>query len=558
MQHYLRSERSEQMPFNEQNEWKPNNPKQVEFLSIPTSVKEAFFGGGAGSGKSELLLMYAVVNGWHTQQGFKQVFMRRTYPEIKREIIPRSGQMYRRLGGKFNKSDLVWTFPREDQYGSGFEPDGGMIFFGHCENEDDVHNYDGMEINLYTPDELTSFTEFIYTYIGFTRVRTGNQKLPAIIRASGMPGDIGHAFVKKRFVDPHPSGGKLLVGRGGNKRIYIHSTYKDNINGDPNYGQSLEALPEAERRAKKYGDWSTYEGQVFDEFRDRHYPGEPDHAIHVVDPFVIPTHWPRIMAIDWGYTAMCSIGYAAISPEPRVYVYRHQAFFGEKIEEWAPKVKAFVDQDKPSDIIICHSANQHRGDPHTILEQVSSALNATIRLGERDRVGGKILLHEYLRWREAPKVLTGEVKYDEKVAQWILRNKTIDDYNKYVASFNMGQQNEVLPKLRFFNTLDVKMIWDALKMCVYAKTLKGGKKAEDVAEFNGDDPYDMLRMLVHGADQFFNIAIDLQAKLTKIEAVNQHFAATNDMTAYYRNMRKVESDTEMMIRPVRRFHGGRR
>jgi len=140
------------MPFNEQNEWKPNNSKQIEFLRIPVTVKEALFGGGAGSGKSELLLMYAIVNGWHNQSGFKQVFMRRTHGEIKREIIPRTRMMYTRLGGKFNKSDMVWTFPREDQYGSGYEPDGGMIWFGHCENENDVHIYDGMEINLFTPD----------------------------------------------------------------------------------------------------------------------------------------------------------------------------------------------------------------------------------------------------------------------------------------------------------------------------------------------------------------------------------------------------------------------
>lgn len=544
------------MPFNDKGEWAPNNPKQIDFLKIPVTVKEAMLGGGAGSGKSELLLMYGVVNNWHVEPGFKQLFLRRTYPELKREIIPRSGQMYRRLGGKFNKSDLIWQFPREDQYGSGFEPEGGMIFFGHCENEDDVHNYDGMEINLCCFDELTSFTEFIYMYIGFTRVRTSNPKLPAIIRSSGMPGDIGHAFVKKRFVDPAPSGGILLNGRGGNKRIYIHSTYKDNVHGDPNYGQSLDALPEAERRAKKYGDWSTYEGQVFDEFRDRKYPNEPDHAVHVIDRFDIPKHWPRIVAIDWGYAAMCSVGWAAISPEPRVYVYRHQAFFREKIEEWAPKVKLFINQDQPDDVIICHSASQNRGDPHSVLEQVSEALGVTIRLGERDRVGGKNLIHEYLRWTAKFAQALNDGKYDEQVAQWILRNKGLEAYRDYIQSFEIPGV-EVLPKLRFFNTPEVKMIWDALKMCVYAKASKDGKKQEDVAEFDGDDPYDMLRMLVHAADQFFQAAQDKQSKLNKTEVVLNQFQASQDMTAFYRNMRKLESDNSELVKPIPRFHRNR-
>ena len=83
---------------------------------------------------------------------------------------------------------------------------GAMIFLGHCENEDDVHKYDSMEISLYTPDELTTFTEFIYTYIGFQRTRSPRDSgLPSLIRAAGMPGGIGHTFVKKRFVDPYPA-----------------------------------------------------------------------------------------------------------------------------------------------------------------------------------------------------------------------------------------------------------------------------------------------------------------------------------------------------------------
>jgi hypothetical protein len=546
------------MPFNDKGEWSPISQPQIDFLRLPTSIKEGFFGGSAGPGKTEILLMYAIVHGWHTQQGFKQLFLRRTYPEIVREILPRTRNMYLKLGARYHRQDKYWVFPREDQYGSGAYPDGGLIFFGHCEHEDDVHNYDGMEINLFTPDELTSFTEYIYTYIGFTRVRTSLPHLPAIIRSSGMPGDIGHSFVKKRFIDPAPNGGKIIVGRGGNKRIYIHSTYKDNTKLDPNYGQGLEALPdEAERRAKKYGDWSTYEGQVFDEFRDKHYPSEPDHAIHVVDPFVIPKHWPRICAIDWGYSAMCSVGWGAISPEPRVYVYRHQPFYREKIEEWAPKIKLFIDSDKPSDVVICHSANQHRGEPHTILEQVTNALGIPVRLGEKDRVAGKILIHEYLRWKtfDAP-VELGTL--DVELAQWILRNKGVEEYKRYCAAFAPQEAEKNLPKLRFFNTPEVKMIWDALRMCVYEKSDKSGKKKEDVAEFSGDDPYDMLRMLMHAADQFFTTAKDLQNRLNAIDQVVSQFRISGDVTAYYRNMRRVETEQLSSTRPVTRFHRARR
>lgn len=544
------------MPFKD-NEWKPNNPKQIAFLGLPNSIFEGLFGGGAGTGKSEILMMYSIVRGWYNQQGFKQLFLRRTYPELKREIIPRSQDMYARLGGKFNKSDLVWTFPREDQYGSGFANDGGMIFFGHCEHEKDAKNYDGVEINLLSFDEITSFTEYIYTYIALSRVRTSNPNLPAVVRSSGMPGDVGHTFVKKRFIDPCPTGNKLILGKGGNKRIYIHTTLNDNIDGDPTYGQKLDGLNEAERKAKKFGDWTSFEGTVFDELRDKHHVGEPEHAVHVVEPFAIPDHWPKVIAIDWGYAANCSVGFAAISPEPRTYVYRRLGFKRKKIEEWAPDVRFFVDKDKPIDAVICHSAGQNRGDAQNIHQQVSEALGIPFRLGERDRIGGKTLIHEYLRWKEPDVVKVDPNQYSHDTAQWLLRNKSLAEYNRYIASFTETPK-QVLPKLRFFDTPEVRNILDALRACTYAKSSTDGKAKEDVAEFEGDDDYDMLRMLVRSADQFMGMGSETQAKLTAIENVNQQLLKTADVTAYYRNMRKLESEERGAMKVVKRFHRGRR
>src|SRR5687767_10105343 len=286
----------------DKNFWKPNR-KQEQFLAIPTSIKEAFYGGGNGSGKSDVLLVYGIVHRWHENPRFKQVFMRRTFPELRNEIIPRSRDIYTKFGATLNRSEMCWTFPRLDQYGgTGMGNMGAMVFLGHCENEDDVHKYDSMEINLYTPDELTSFTESIYLYIGMTRVRTSDPKLPAIIRAAGMPGGIGHTFVKKRFVDPYKAGGKIIQGKGGNKRVYIHSTLDDNKEHiDPTYAASLENLNEAEKKARRWGDWSAYLGQVFDEFRDKKYPDEPDNAIHCVEPFNIPDWWPKFIIGDWGF-----------------------------------------------------------------------------------------------------------------------------------------------------------------------------------------------------------------------------------------------------------------
>jgi len=546
--------------------WKPTR-RQEAFLAIPITIKEALLGGGAGSGKSDVLLVYGIVHRWHENPKFKQVFMRRTFPELKNEIVPRSREIFNKFGATFNKTDMVWTFPRTDQYGAGIMGNAGaMIFLGHCEDEKDVHKYDSMEISLFTPDELTSYTEYIYLYIAFERNRAPKDSgLPSITRATGMPGGIGHTFVKKRFVDPFPEGGKIIVGRGGNKRIYIHATLADNPHIDPSYSQSLDGRPEAERKAKKFGDWSAYLGQVFDEFRDHKYPDEPENALHVIEPFDIPSWWPRIVIGDWGFAAMTWLGFFAISPSKRLYLYRELYWIKTKIAEWAPVLKDFIERENPRKIKFCKSSGQDRGQEHTIQEQIESSIGRPIELTNNNpgsRVAGKMLLHEYLRWKQRPVISSNEIPmYNEEHARWLLRNRGLIEYKSYLSLFDPPVEETNIPKLQIFKCNDegnheghpscCPVVINAIKACSYDKP-KNDKPAEDVAEFSGDDPYDGLRYACDAADRYFEEAIEEFSRIQKQEIFIQKVERDQDFTAFYRNMRSIElDDTPRMIR---KFH----
>ena len=505
------------------------------------------YGGGAGSAKTDVLLLYAICHGWHENPGFKQVFLRRTFPELRNEVIPRSRQIFSRFGASLNKSDMAWTFPAPGQAGSGFNNAGAMIFLGQCENEDDVHKYDSMEINLFTPDELTSETEFIYLYLGFTRVRTSDPSLPAIIRAAGMPGGVGHTWVRKRFYDPAPPG-TVIKGRGGNLRIYIHATLADNPHIDQGYKQSLEALPEAERRAKLFGDWNAYAGQVFDEFRDRHYPDEPENALHVIPEFLIPEWWPRIVIGDWGFAAMTWVGFAAISPQRRVYVYREMHWTKTKIEEWGPYVKEFIDLERPRLVKFCRSAGKELGLEHTIQEQISNALKCPVELTDNtagSRVAGKQLIHEYLRWKPKAQFLKQkQAVYSEETAMWILRNRGMKDYHSYLHSFDEMEPENNIPKLQIFDTCPVLI--EAIKACSYDK-----KKVEDIATFAGDDPIDGLRYIVDTAENYLETAEGEFKIIQKREALAAKLRQSSDWTGFYRDMKTLEANK---YKPVRMYH----
>lgn len=554
-----------------QNHWKPNR-KQAIFIGLPTTIKEAFYGGGAGSGKSDVLLVYGLFHRWHENPLFKQVFMRRTYKDLKKEIVGRSREIYPKFGAKYNATDMVWTFPRPDQIGgTGLANAGAQIFLGHCELEKDVHNYDSMEISLFTPDELTNCTEYIYLYIAFERNRSPRGSgLPSITRGAGMPGGIGHTFVKKRFIDPYPEGGKVIIGKGGNERIYIHSTLEDNLdNIDPTYARSLDGRPEAERRAKKFGDWSAYLGQVFDEFRDKRYPDEPENALHVVEPFEIPDWWPKFVVGDWGFAAMTYIGFYAISPSKRVYLYREIYWYKTKIEEWAPVLKSFIIKESPKSVKFCKSAAQDRGQEHTIQQQIEAALEMPIELstsGPGSRVAGKMLVHEYLRWKPKPTIVSAEMPiYSEERASWLLRNKGLEEYKAYLKLFDPPEEETGLPKFQIFkcdadnhdghpNCCPVMI--EAIKACSYDNKTKEGKAVEDVAEFEGDDPYDDLRYALDSAEQYFEEANQEFKKIEKQAALIAQLNATQDWTAFYRNMRTIESGA---LKPIKLLHrAGRR
>jgi hypothetical protein len=519
-----------------ENEWKPSK-KQALFLSLPFTIKEAAFAGGAGSGKTDLLLIYPLVHKFHEHARFKQLFLRRTYPEIRDEIVPRSKRLYEPFGAKLNQSTMTWTFPS-----------GARIIMGHCEDENDVHRYDSTEINLFTPDEITSFTEYQYLYIGFTRVRTSDPTLPAIIRCCGMPGNIGHTWFKKRFVNPFPEGGKIIVGKGNNKRFYIHSTLADNPGIDPSYKQSLLALPEAEKRAKLLGDWDAFLGSVFDEFRSIKYPDEPGNALHVIPPFEIPSWWPRIVVGDWGFAAMTWVGFGAISPNKRLYIYRELSWRKTKISDWAPHVKQYIDKENPRLIRFCKSAGQDRGQEHTIQQQIEEELGHPVELTNNtpgSRVAGKTLIHEYLRFTTKYAPITEKPTYNEEHAMWLLRNRKMTEYKSYLNTFADPVPETNIPRLQIFDVCPVLI--DAIKACTYDT-----KRIEDIKEFDGDDPIDGLRYMVDAAESYFNDAENEFNRLQKQDALVQQMEQTQNWTAFYRNMSRLESNS--YNKPVARYH----
>jgi Terminase large subunit, T4likevirus-type, N-terminal len=541
--------------------WKPHK-RQETFAEIPDVVFEALYGGAAGGGKSELLLMLPIVRGFYKEPRFKGLLLRRTFPELEAEIIVRSREWYPLTGAKYNEDKKRWTFPS-----------GAIMQFGHAEYESDVRKYDSSEYNYVAFDELTSFTKFQYIYITRTRCRSSSSRLPAIARAGTNPGNVGHAWVRDHFIDIAPYGtiaivkvkrddGSIIYDADGNtvtnKRIFIQSFAEDNpylMENDPQYINRLESLPEAERRAKREGAWDTFEGQVFSDYREVAdiASGEPPNACHLVEPFPIPDWWLKFLAIDWGYSAMTIALWGALSPDDRLYIYREYAIKEAKTSTWATEIGQLSTGEKYTDIVLCRSAWQTRGDELTQQEAFTKYSGLIARQADNNRISGKLTLQEYLRWKvRPPRTPISQVEYSHETAAKILRVQGQEAYQSYLASFEPVVEKEILPKLQIFP--DCKEFRKCLPLCIYdKKSNTTNKPAEDVREFDGDDPYDAGRYLVRSVDNYLGSLKNEGARRNKINQVVEQFQRDQNWTEFYRKMERAES-FHSRIQPIRRYH----
>lgn len=524
--------------------WRPTE-KQNDVIAAPDTVFELLGGGAAGGGKTDLGLLIPCIRQFTEHPKFKGLVLRRTYADLEKEIVPRQHEWYKPQGARYNETKKVWKFPS-----------GAMIQNGHAEREQDVRKYDSAEYNYIDWDEATHFTGFQYLYLSISRCRSSSPDLPAFVRGFTNPGNVGHGFFKTRFVDPAPAGKKIIVDKiTKQKRMYIPFLGRDNpylTLNDPTYLARLEGLPDVEKRAKLYGDWNSYEGQVFAEFRVIRLGDEPEYAVHVIPPFPIPEWWPKFLVIDWGFKAMTFAIWGAVSPSGRLYIYRTWAWQGKTIKDWAPECVNLSGSEVFEDCVLCHSAFAHRGEEKTINQQVDEAFDGkySFRSADRDRVGGKNMVHEYLRWKQKINTVAAETNYDSELAAKILRLQGEDKYNEYLKLFIPQEPETNLPKLQIMLTgpegRENKELIDVIPSCIPAETNK-----EDVEEFDGDDPYDALRMAVKCAHRFVDQSKSEFDKRARTQKILDELKTTQNQTQFYLQMRKLEAASDQEFKSVR-------
>lgn len=348
----------------------PNDKQKAFFLA---NTRHVAYGGARGGGKSWAMRRKFVLLALR-YPNLRLLLLRRTLPELRENhVMP----LLSELTGfaKYKDNDKAFVFPN-----------GSRLKLGYCDHENDVYQYQGHEYDVIGLEEATHFTESQRNFLTTCNRSTRSDFTPRIYYTAN-PGNVGHQWFKRLFVDQDYRGKE----RAGDY-VFIQAKVYDNtvlMTNNPEYVENLENLPEDMRRAHLDGDWDTFAGQYFREFR---------RDTHVIDPLELDPRWKRFRSMDWGYNDPCAVYWHAVAPDRRVYTYRELYINQTMASDMAKKIVELSKGEAIDYTVASPDMWQKRGSGmhgESIAETFITAGVPIVR-ADNDRLNGWQRMHEFL------------------------------------------------------------------------------------------------------------------------------------------------------------------
>lgn len=263
------------------------HPKQAEFLAL--TCDEALYGGAAGCGKSDAILMAALQ--YVHVKGYNAIIFRRTFSDL---MLP-DAIMFRALEW-LSGTDAMWD---TKLYRFTF-PSGATLSFGYLDNDQHRYRYQGAQFQFVAFDELTQFPKPWYDYLFSRMRRLAGSDIPLRMRSTTNPGGIGHKWVKEHFVDEATA-----------KAPFVKALMTDNPSLDiEGYRLMLSKLDAVTRGQLERGEWTVDASRLVYHF---------DAEKNLID--LVPPCTRHVLGLDYGIVDDCSWTIMGYRPnDPTVYI----------------------------------------------------------------------------------------------------------------------------------------------------------------------------------------------------------------------------------------------
>lgn len=447
------------------------NPKQELFFNATT--RHIAYGGSRGGGKSWAMRRKFILLALN-YAGLKLLLLRRTLPELRENhVIPLMAELYG--VAQYKDSEKAFVFPN-----------GSRIKLGYCDNEADVYQYQGQEYDVIGMEEATHFTEDMRVFFTTCNRSIRTDFSPRMYYTAN-PGNVGHAWFKRLFVDKDYRGKEKAEDY-----VFIPAQVYDNtvlVENNPEYIDALENLPEDMRKAHLYGDWTAFAGQYFTEFR---------RDIHVIEPMEIPSHWNRYRALDYGLD-MLACYWFSIDTHNNIYIYKELYQSNLIITDAVERIK----QANGEDNIICTYAPpdlwNRRQDTGRSAAETFAQNGVSLVKSKNDRVNGWYAVKEWLKHHKEKDEQTGKEKDTSKLKMFsncvnlirCLPQLQYDDKNPNDCANEPHDLTHAPDALRYFcsmrqrPTVETVARQDAfgLHKVDYSKTMTGGEPDKSYLNF---------------------------------------------------------------------------
>jgi len=313
--------------------WKPH--AGVQTFALSQVVFELLYGGARGGGKTDAgiaWMMRPIANPL-----YRGLVIRKNAEDLK-DWVDRAERTFATAGAVKTGNPAEFTFPS-----------GAKIRTGHLKDEQAYNKYQGHEYQRMLIEELT----LIPNYESYEKLRASCRStvvgLDARMFATTNPGEVGHVWVKKYFIDVAPPMTAYRDPVTGRLRMFVPATIEDNptlMTRDPDYVKSLDGIKdESLRKAWRYGSWDVFEtkgayyknqlSQAMNEKRICRVAYDPSLPVHTwwdlglgdyMAVWFVQVWGKEIRVIDYYQTDNTSIGEVIMEIRQKKYVYgRHIA-----------------------------------------------------------------------------------------------------------------------------------------------------------------------------------------------------------------------------------------